>query len=109
MSTGLGQDRKEEWAKIQKSSAKVWNFKPSDYIELPKNEIFAGCYGLIAPSSKCYAITVAPTKDGTRRFVANVKQCNPIIPEDSKLPTSVDVLKAPTKAPMEAATDFPDL
>jgi hypothetical protein len=100
VSTGHGSDCKEAWAKIQKTSTNVLNFKPSDYIRIKAGEAFVGCYGLITPDSECYAITVA--KKDTNLFVAGVQLVPPIRPEDSKVPERKDVLKAAIEAPLKA-------
>ena len=70
VSTGTGQDCKEEWEKIKKASSSVSEFKPSDYIDT-KGSAFVGCYGLITRDNHAYSITVV--SKGGKKVISKIK------------------------------------
>ena len=76
VSTGLGQDCKDEWYRIKRNSFNVFAFKPSDYIET-KGKALVGCYGLITTDYRLYSITVV--HDNGRRIVSSIKQCRMLV------------------------------
>lgn len=70
ISTGAGQDCKEEWEKIKSSSFRISEFKPSNYISTG-GHAFVNCLGLITLNNRAYAITVV-NKDG-QNIVSKIK------------------------------------
>ena len=82
VSTGSDADCKAQWEDIQKQSTEVRNYRPSDYIRLPDMPgwAFLGCYGLITPDLKCYAITIGqPPGKTAGRYVAAIELCNELV------------------------------
>ena len=57
VSTGDGQDCKDEWNRIKAASTSVFEFKPSDFVETGGAALL-GVYGLITADLQTYAITV---------------------------------------------------
>jgi hypothetical protein len=57
VSTGDGQDCKDEWNRIKAGSSAVFEFKPSDFVETGGGA-FLGCYGLITSDLQTWSITV---------------------------------------------------
>lgn len=69
VSTGPGQDCKDEWQRVKTVSTNVFAFRPSDFIETNGQALW-GCYGLITADLQTYAITVVRAHDGTRSVAA---------------------------------------
>jgi hypothetical protein len=57
VSTGDGQDCKDEWNRIKAASTSVFEFKPSDFCETGGAALL-GVYGLVTADLQTYAITV---------------------------------------------------
>ena len=76
VSTGEGQDCKEEWQRIKGRSFNVFEFRPSDFIDA-KGRAFAGCYGLITSDLQTYAITVvSPLIHGGPPEIASIAKAH---------------------------------
>lgn len=69
VSTGHGQDCKDEWQNVKAVSSNVFEFRPSDFIEA-NGQAFDGCYGLITNDLRTYSITVARAKNGARTIAS---------------------------------------
>lgn len=69
VSTGNGQDCKDEWQQVKAASTNVFEFRPSDFIDA-NGQAFEGCYGLITNDLRTYSITVARSKTGARTIAA---------------------------------------
>jgi hypothetical protein len=74
VSTGDGQDCKDEWNRIKGASRSVFEFKPSDFVETGGAALL-GVYGLITADLQTYAITVVQNAvmDGTPKIAAITK------------------------------------
>ncbi|MCA1764263.1 MAG: hypothetical protein ABR574_13685 [Cryomorphaceae bacterium] len=70
VSTGTGQDCKEEWERIKSLSTNVFEFRPSDFIDT-KGASLNGCYGLITADLRTYSITVVRRSSGLE--IASIK------------------------------------
>ena len=57
VSTGDGQDCKDEWNRIKAASSPVFEFRPSDFVETGGAALL-GVYGLVTADLQTYAITV---------------------------------------------------
>ena len=57
VSTGDGQDCKDEWNRIKAASTSVFEFKPSDFCETGGAALL-GVYGLVTADLQTWAITV---------------------------------------------------
>ncbi|MCK9685022.1 hypothetical protein [Scleromatobacter humisilvae] len=57
VSTGPGQDCKDEWNRVKAGATSVFEFKPSDFVETGGAALL-GVYGLITADLQTYAITV---------------------------------------------------